>query len=166
VNHRTIAVLRAAALVPLVSLALLGVALAVAGGELTTLLVRVGFLIVAAGVVTGALRWSVLPSVSPPLVAGIVALWVLALSGAAEIGGSIVLVATAAVVALVALRHVRPTEAADVVRPSGFPAPRPVRRGAGGGTVDRRAVPGVGRHGRRDRSCHAPGPRGPSAPGA
>jgi hypothetical protein len=119
VNHRTIAVLRAAALVPLVSLALLGVALAVAGGELTTLLVRVGFLIVAAGVVTGALRWSVLPSVSPPLVAGIVALWVLALSGAAEIGGSIVLVATAAVVALVALRHVRPTEAADAVRPAG-----------------------------------------------
>lgn len=117
-NHRTIAVLRAAALVPLVSLALLGVALAVAGGELTALLLRVGFLTVAAGVVTGALRWSVLPSASPPLVAGIVALWVLALSGAAGIGGSMVLIATAAVVALVVLRHVRPTEAADV-RPSG-----------------------------------------------
>ena len=85
-NHRTIAVLRAAALVPLVSLALLGVALAVAGGELTTLLLRVGFLTAGAGVVTGALRWSVLPSASPPLVAGAVALWVLALSGAAGIG--------------------------------------------------------------------------------
>lgn len=119
-NHRTIAVLRAAALVPLVSLALLGVALAVAGGELTTLLLRVGFLTAAAGIVTGALRWSVLPSASPPLVAGTVALWVLALSGAAGIGGSIVLVASAAVVALVVLRHVRPTEAAtDVVRPAG-----------------------------------------------
>jgi hypothetical protein len=119
VNHRTIAVLRAAVLVPLVPLAFLGVVLAVAGDEVTTLLFRVGFLTVTAGVVTGALRWSVLPSASPVLVAGTAALWVLALHGAAGIGGPIVLVATAAVVALVALRHVRPAEAAGVVRPSG-----------------------------------------------
>ena len=120
-NHRTIAVLRAAALVPLVLLALLGVVLAVAGDEVTTLLFRVGFLAVTAGMVTGALRWSVLPTVSPLLVAGTAAIWVLALHGAAGIGGPTVLVATAAVVALVALRYVRPTHGGGVVRPSGGP---------------------------------------------
>jgi hypothetical protein len=119
VNHRTIAVLRVAALVPLVALALLGVVLAVAGDEVTTLLFRVGFLAVTAGVVTGALRWSVLPSASPLLVTGTAVLWVLALHGAAGLGGPTVLVATAAVVALVALRYIGPTEAAGFARPSG-----------------------------------------------
>jgi hypothetical protein len=121
VNHRTITVLRAVAFVPLVLLALLGVVVAVTGDEVTTLLFRVGFLAVTAGVVTGALRWSVLPTASPLLVAGTAALWVLALHGAAGVSGPTVLVATAAVVALVALRYVRPTKDAGVDRPSGGP---------------------------------------------
>jgi hypothetical protein len=110
VTHRTIAVLRTAALVPLLGLALLGAALAVAGDEFTVLLFRVAFLSASAAVVTGALRWSVIPSAPPGLVAGTVALWVVALHGAAAVGGPTVLVATGAVLAIVALRYVGPAD--------------------------------------------------------
>lgn len=109
-THRTIAVLRTAALVPLLGLALLGAALAVAGDEFTVLLFRVAFLSASAAVVTGALRWSVIPSASPGLVAGTVALCVIALHGAAAVGGPTVLVATGAGLAVVALRYVGPAD--------------------------------------------------------
>jgi hypothetical protein len=132
VTHRTIAVLRTAALVPLLGLALLGAALAVAGDDFTVLLLRVAFLSGSAAVVTGALRWSVIPSASPVLVAGVVALWVLALHGAAALGGPTVLVATGAVLAVVALRYIRPADVdprvthADVHPPVAQDQGRPV----------------------------------------
>ena len=111
VKHRTARRLRTALLVPLVAAAGVGLALAVAGGDLGVLAVRVGFVTTTAAVMAGALRWSVVPSASPAVVAGAVALWVLALHGAAPLGGAAVLGVSLAVLGLVVVRHARPAPA-------------------------------------------------------